>query len=399
LVGRTISHYRIAEKLGAGGMGVVFKAEDTRLGRAVALKFLPEDLARDRQAVERFRREARAASALNHPNICTIHDIDEIEGRHFIVMELLEGETLKHHIGGKPMDNERLLDLALGLAEALDAAHSEGIFHRDIKPANLFITRRGRLKILDFGLAKLAPERRGKSDDPAAPTVSIDPEVLTNRGAVIGTVAYMSPEQARGQQLDARTDLFSCGAVLYEMATGQQAFTGPATPVIHDAILNRTPAPAGQLNANLPPELDHIIQKALEKDRDIRYQSAADMRADLKRLKRDRDSSRISTPAPVASAAAPLRRRLAVPALLGMVVVALVAAWRLGWFAGGSSGRLPELAQRQITASPSEDPVMRAAISPDGKLMAYTDLTGIHLRQVDTGETRLVPLPDGFCFR
>jgi serine/threonine protein kinase/dienelactone hydrolase len=329
MIGRTVSHYRLLEQLGGGGMGLVYKAEDLKLKRLVAVKFLRENLSHDKLALERFQREARAASALNHPNICTIHDIDAAEGEDFIVMELLEGDTLRNHLSGQPMESEKVLDLALQIGDAMDAAHKMGIIHRDIKPANIFVTSRGQAKILDFGLAKLTPaEASLNAKISQAATLSAE-ETLTSPGAIVGTIAYMSPEQARGAPIDVRSDLFSFGAVLYEMTTGQQAFAGPTAAMVLDAILNRNPAPPRRLNSVCPAGLERIIQKTLEKEPSRRYQSAAQLCADLRQLKQDSDSAKLQAAQfePKALLRSALKLRIAIPALLVLAAILFSAVY------------------------------------------------------------------------
>ncbi len=395
IIGQTVSHYRVLEKLGGGGMGVVYRAEDTRLHRSVALKFLPEGVANDPQALARFQREAQSASALNHPNICTIYDVGKYEGQAFIAMEYLDGVTLKHQIQDRPIELDRMLDIAIEITDALDAAHSQGIIHRDIKPANIFITKRGHAKVLDFGLAKDSaagsPSDQGASNTLSA--VTIGELHLTSPGTALGTVAYMSPEQVRAKEMDARSDLFSFGVVLYEMATGVLPFRGDSSGVIFEATLNREPAPPVRLNPECPPELERIIHKALEKDRDLRYQSAAELRADLKRLKRDTDSGRTGTVTAVPGAVGPFRethphRRLPTWAAISGGALIVIAAI-LGYLLTRPlpPPRVLQTVQLTDTNRPKGDVVT------DGTRLYFVDPLGLAQTSATGGETVPIPTP------
>lgn len=376
LAGKTLSHYRVLQKLGAGGMGVVYKAEDLKLGRFVALKLLPEGLSHGHRRVEQLYGEARAASALNHPHICTIHDIDEHKGRTFIIMEVLEGQTLSEAISGKPLKAEQIVKLGLEIVDALDAAHGKGIVHRDIKAANIFLTLRGNVKILDFGLAKLLP--------PVAETAST--QTLAETRAFVGTLPYMAPEQLQGRQTDARTDIYATGIVLYEMASGQRPFRQDSTPKLIEDILHRPPQPVRELNPKISVRLEQIILKCLEKDLANRYQRAKELLDDLKQL---------TAPA----SAAPRRQLFVATAGLTVLVAGILLSLRAPWFTRQASTPQMEVTARQITANPLDDPVVRGAISPDGRYFVYTDLSGLHLRLIETGETFGISLPNQFCFR
>ena len=389
MVGQTISHYRIIEKVGGGGMGVVYRAEDTRLGRSVAIKFLPDYVSADAMALERFRREARAASAINHPHICAVYDIGETDGQPFLVMELLEGSTLGQRIGPSGVDLHDLLEWSCQITDALDAAHSAGIVHRDIKPANLFITNRGLAEVLDFGLAKVNPlQAAGAMAGDATVTVALM-SGATIPGTTLGTIHYMSPEQASGDELDNRTDIFSFGVVLYEMATGRQPFEGRTPAVVFNAILSSEPPAPSTVNPLVPPELDRIIQRALAKDRNKRYATAAELKADLKQLLRG--SGTVST---VAAKRPAQRRQWVYVAAAALVAVGLGA----GWYSTRSPAEKP-FEPRKITANPTERPVSGVAIAPDGKLIAYSDPGGIRVYTVANGETRTLPKSAGLTVR